>query len=60
MNKAKSMLGALTAGLAASLFAQEPVLPRVALLATTLNADSEKFLDVAVAELTARGDLELV
>lgn len=34
--------------------------PRVALLATTLNADSEKYLDVATAELTARGDLELV
>lgn len=34
--------------------------PRVALWATTLNADSEKYLDVAVAELTARGGIELV
>ena len=33
---------------------------RVALLATTLNADSEKYLDVATAELTARGSVELV
>ncbi|MGD9612569.1 MAG: hypothetical protein AB7V22_06660 [Kiritimatiellia bacterium] len=40
-------------------FAQEAP-PRVALLATTLNADSEKYLDVATAELSARGDLELV
>ncbi|HRT05645.1 MAG TPA: hypothetical protein P5204_08105 [Kiritimatiellia bacterium] len=60
MSKSRFMLGALIAGLAASLFAQEPVPPRVALLATTLNADSEKFLDVATAELTARGGLELV
>ena len=40
--------------------AQAPVPPRVALLATTLNADSEKYLDVAMAELTARGGVELV
>ena len=40
--------------------AQTPTPPRVALLATTLNADSEKYLDVAVAELTARGGIELV
>ena len=60
MSKSRFMLGALIAGLAASLFAQEPVPPRVALLATTLNADSEKFLDVATAELTARGGIELV
>ena len=60
MNKSRFMLGALTAGLAASLFAQTPVSPRVALLATTLNEDSEKYLDVATAELTARGGIELV
>ena len=60
MSKSRFMLGALIAGLAASLFAQEPVLPRVALLATTLNADSEKFLELATAELTARGGFELV
>ena len=35
MSKSRFMLGALIAGLAASLFAQEPVPPRVALLATT-------------------------
>ena len=40
--------------------AQSPVPSRVALLATTLNADSEKYLDVATAELTARGGIELV
>lgn len=34
--------------------------PRAALLATTMNADSEKYLDVAVAELTTRGGVELV
>lgn len=34
--------------------------PRVALLATMLNADSEKFLDLALAELTQRGGIELV
>ena len=60
MSKSRFMLGALIAGLAASLFAQEPVPPRVALLATTLNADSEKFLELATAELTARGGIELV
>ena len=60
MSKSRFMLGALIAGLAASLFAQEPVPPRVALLATTLNADSEKFLELATAELTARGGFELV
>ena len=37
MSKSRFMLGALIAGLAASLFAQEPVPPRVALLATTLK-----------------------
>ena len=35
-------------------------LPRVALIATTMNADSEKFLDLALVELTKCGDLELV
>ena len=50
----------LAAGLAAGVFAQQPALPRVALLATTLNADSEKYLDVATAELTARAGFELV
>ena len=50
----------LVAGLATSMFAQQPVSPRVALLATTLNADSEKFLELATAELTARGGFELV
>ena len=60
MSKSRFMLGALIAGLAASLFAQEPVPPREALLATTLNADSEKFLELATAELTARGGIELV
>lgn len=34
--------------------------PRVALIATTLNADSEKYLELATVELSARGDLELV
>ena len=37
-----------------------PAAPQVALIATTLNADSEKYLDVATAELTARGGIELV
>ena len=50
----------LAASLVAGVFAQEPVPPRVALLATTLNVDSEKYLDVATAELTARGGIELV
>ena len=40
--------------------AQTPAQSRVALLATTLNADSEKYLDMATAELTARGGFELV
>lgn len=48
---------ALTATCAAATDAENP---RVALIATTLNADSEKYLDVATAELTARGGLELV
>ena len=60
MKKSKWMLGALAIGLASGVFAQEPALPRVALVATTLNADSEKFLELATAELSARGDLELV
>jgi hypothetical protein len=47
-------------GAVAMVQAVEPVAPRVALIATTLNADSEKYLDVAVAELTARGGVELV
>ena len=50
----------LAASLAAVVFAQEPAAPRVALLATALNADSEKYLDVATAELTVRGGIELV
>ena len=40
--------------------AQTSAPPRVALLATTLNADSEKYLDVATAALTARGGVELL
>lgn len=47
-------------GAAAMGQAVAPAAPRVALWATALNADSEKYLDVAVAELTARGGIELV
>ena len=55
------LTGVYAAGcLAAGAFAQALSPPRVALLATTLNADSEKYLDVATAALTARGGVELV
>ncbi len=47
-------------GLAWGSLAQGSEKPRVALVATAMNADSEKFLDLALVELTQRGDIELV
>ena len=48
-------------GILAEALAQEPPEPpRVALMASAMNADSEKFLDLALVDLTQRGDLELV
>lgn len=55
MNKLEFMLGVFIVGMAAGVFAQAPVLSRAALLATTLNADSEKYLDMAVAKPAQRG-----
>ena len=57
-NWLRLVLGCLVVGMAVASSGAAPV--RVALWATTLNADSEKYLDVAVAELTARGGIELV
>jgi len=51
---------ACLAGLVMGVHAQEAAKPRVALVATTMNPDSEKFLDLALVELTQRGDIEIV
>lgn len=62
-SKIISLMVCCACGMPADVFAVESTLaasPRVALLATTLNADSEKFLELATVELSARGDLELV